>query len=62
MTNYRVENIFETYGKGIKIEKANTPYEAAEKAQRLPWRHKDDLIRQHVTILDGTKQTWIFEQ
>ena len=63
MMNYRVENIFETYPKGIKVVSANTPYDASEKAiANSPWRHKDDLVKQIVTILDGTKRTWMFEK
>lgn len=62
MDTYKVETICTIYGKMIKHEKAHTPFDAAEKATKnMPWRHMEDLEKQIVTIMDGTKREWIFE-
>jgi len=62
MNSYRVETIGDIYGKSIKCVSANTPYDAAEKGMNhMPWRHKEDVKIQTVMILDGTKQTWTFQ-
>ena len=62
MNTYKVETIAGVYGKQITFEKANTPYDAAEKALRfLSWRAKEELETQMVLILDGSKKTWTFK-
>lgn len=62
MQTYKVETFCNIYGKQTTFEKAYTPFDSAEKAQRfLNWRKKEQLIKQIVTIQDGTKRTWIFE-
>jgi hypothetical protein len=63
MNIYTVETYCELYGKSIKGEKAFTPFDAAEKAtNHMPWRHKEQIKKQIVTIMDGTKKQWEFEK
>lgn len=64
MTNtYNVTLNCGVYGEVLGGGKANTPYDAYDKAvSKLPWRWKEELTTGEVMILDGTKQTWIFEE
>jgi hypothetical protein len=61
MNLYKVITECSIYGKNEFNTKAHTPYDAAEKAEnRMSWRHQEDIIKQTVIILDGSKQQWEF--
>lgn len=63
MNIYTVKTYCETYGLFEKTEKANTPFDAAEKAKlKMRQRHKEDIIKQEVQIMDGSKKKWNFEK
>lgn len=62
MNSYKVITVCEIYGTNVFFTQAHTPFDAAEKAEKmLSWRAKEKMIRQEVLILDGSKKTWIFE-
>ena len=63
MNSYRVETNCTIYGLMIKNVSAYTAFDASEKATLgMPWRHKEDIEKQTVTILDGSKKLWVFEK
>lgn len=62
MNSYKIETNCGVYGKWINFKSAHTPYDAAEKAvERMARKYKEQIESQIVTILDGTKRTWEFE-
>jgi hypothetical protein len=63
MNLYKVITSYEIGGNSEFCRKANTPFDACEKAQKyMGWREKERITKQTAIALDGSGNSWTFRK